>query len=106
MYLLEGKVTGNVTTLVIILFKDLSKRCNSTKEVEKIGRECLYMKVEFIKQWVEPESTRDWIGIYWMWSSTQTNRKKRERQREFGLKRADTLRYIGLVVAQTSSTQL
>jgi len=41
MYLLEGKVTGNITTLVIILFEDPSKRCNSIGEIEEIGRKCL-----------------------------------------------------------------
>jgi len=41
MHLLEEKVTDNVTTLVIILFEDPSKRHNSTKEVEEIGKKCL-----------------------------------------------------------------
>ena len=59
MYLLEGKVTGNVTTLVIILFENPSKRCNSIGEVGEIGRKCLWVKTKSIKQWVEPEFTRD-----------------------------------------------
>ena len=41
MYLLEGKVTGNVTTLVIILFENPSKRCNSIGGIGEIGRKCL-----------------------------------------------------------------
>jgi len=50
MYSLEEKVIGNITTLVIILFEDLSNRYNSTDRVEKVDRVCLWAKAKSIKQ--------------------------------------------------------
>jgi len=45
------------------------------------------------------------MGIGWRWSGAHTRGETRGIQRELGSKRADALRHIGLVVAQTSSMQ-
>jgi len=50
MYSPEGKVIDNITTLVIILFEELSKRYNSIEGVRKVNREFLQAKTKFIKQ--------------------------------------------------------
>ena len=44
-------------------------------------------------------------GYRLRWSEAHTRGEMRGIQREFGSERADTLRRIGLVVAQTSSTR-
>jgi len=55
---------------------------------------------------VDPESTSVQMGIGWRWSGAHIREETRGIQREFGLERADALRRIGLIVAQTSSTRL
>jgi len=104
MYSPEGNFTGNDTTLEIILFDVPSNRHSSTGVVGVVGRECSRAKAESKKQCVDLESTSVWMGIGWRWSGAHTRGETRGIQREFGLERADTLRRIGLVVAQTSST--
>jgi len=102
----EGNFTGNDTTSEIILFKVPSNRHSSTGRVRVVGRECPQAKAEFKKQCVDLESTSIQMGIGWRWSGAHTRGETRGIQREFGLERADKLRRIGLVVAQTSSTRL
>jgi len=46
------------------------------------------------------------MGIGWRWSGAHTREETRGIQREFRSERADTLRCIGLVVAQMNSMQL
>jgi len=46
------------------------------------------------------------MGIDWRWSKAHTREEIKGIQRELGLERADMLRRIRLVVAQTSSMQL
>jgi len=106
MYSPEGNFTGNDTTSEIILFTVLSNRRSSTGGVEVVGRECPWAKAESKKQCVNPESTSVRMGIGWRWSGAHTRGETRGIQREFGSERADVLRRIGLVVAQTSSTRL
>jgi len=43
------------------------------------------------------------MGIGWRWFNMHTRGEERGIQRELGSERADALRHIGLVVAQTSS---
>jgi len=100
----EGNFTGNDTTSEIILFEVPSNRRSSTRGVGVVGRECPQAKAESKKQCVDPESTSVWMGIGWRWSEAYTRGETRGIQREFGSKRVDTLRRIGLVVAQMSST--
>jgi len=102
----EGNFTGNNTISEIILFKVPSNRCSSTGGVGVVGRECPRAKAESKKQCIDPESTSIWMGIGWRWSRAHTREETRGIQREFGLERADTLRCIGLIVAQTSSMRL
>jgi len=106
MHLLEGNFTGNDTTSEIILFKVLSNKCSSTGGVGVVGRECPRAKTESKKQCVDPESTSVRMGIGWRWSKAHTRGEMRGIQREFRSERADALRHIGLVVAQTSSMRL
>jgi len=106
MHSLEGNFTGNDTTSEIILFEVPSNKCNSTGGVGVVGRECPQAKAESKKQCVDPESTSVWMGIGWRWSEAHTREEIRGIQREFGSERADVLRHIGLVVAQTSSMRL
>jgi len=106
MHSLEGNFTSNDTTSEIILFEVLSNKRNSTGGVGVVGRECPRAKAEFKKQCVDPESTSVWMGIGWRWSEAHTRGEMRGIQREFGSERADALRRIGLIVAQTSSMQL
>ena len=102
----EGNFTGNDTTLEIILFEVPSNRLSSTGGVGVVGRECSRAKAESKKQCVNLESTNVQMGIDWRWSRAHTRGETRGIQREFGSERADVLRCIGLVVAQTSSMQL
>jgi len=104
MYSLEGNFIGNDTTLEIILFEVPSNRCSSTGRIGVVGKEYPQAKAESKKQCVDLESTSIWIGIDWRWSKAHTRGKTKGIQRELGSKRADTLRRIGLIVAQTSST--
>jgi len=106
MHSLEGNFTGNNTTLEIILFEVPSNRCSSIGGVGVVGRECPRTKAESKKQCVDLESTSVQIGIGWRWSRAHTRGETRGIQREFGSERADMLKRIGLIVAQTSSTQL
>ena len=106
MHSLKGNFTGNDTTSEIILFKVPSNRHSSTGEVGVVGRECLWAKAESKKQCVDLESTSVWMGIGWRWSRAHTRGETRGIQREFGSERVDTLRHIGLVVAQMSLTRL
>jgi len=106
MHSLEGNFTGNNTTLEIILFEVPSNRCSSIDGVGVVGRECPRTKAESKKQCVDLESTSVQMGIGWRWSRAHTRGETRGIQREFGSERADTLKRIGLIVAQTSSTQL
>jgi len=106
MHSLEGNFTGNDTTLEIILFEVPSNRRSSTGRVGVVGRECPRTKAESKKQCVDLESTSIRMGIGWRWSRAHTRGETRGIQREFGLERADTLKRIRLIVAQTSSTQL
>ena len=106
MHSLEGNFTGNNTTLEIILFEVPSNRCSSIGGVGVVGRECPRTKAESKKQCVDLESTSIRMGIGWRWSRAHTRGETRGIQREFGLERADTLKRIRLIVAQTSSTQL
>jgi len=103
MHSLEENFTGNNTTLEIILFEVLSNKRSSTGGVGIVGRECPQAKAESKKQCVDPESTSIQMGIGWRWSEAHTRGEMRGIQREFRLERADALRRIGLVVAQTSS---
>jgi len=100
----EGNFTGNNTTSEIILFEVPSNRHSSTGGVGVVGRECPRAKAESKKQCIDLESTSIWMGIGWRWSRAHTREETRGIQREFGSEKADTLRRIGLVVAQTSST--
>jgi len=102
----EGNFTGNDTTLEIILFEVLSNKRSSTGGVGVVGRECPRAKAESKKQCIDLESTSVQMGIGWRWSEAHTRGEMRGIQREFGSERADVLRRIGLVVAQTSSTRL
>jgi len=102
----EGNFTGNDTTLEIILFEVPSNKRSSTGGVGIVGRECPRAKTESRKQCVDPEFTSVRMGIGWSRSKAHTRGEMRGIQREFGSERADTLRRIGLVVAQTSSTRL
>jgi len=102
----EGNFTGNDTTLEIILFEVPSNRRSSTGGVGVVGRECPRTKAESKKQCVDLESTSIRMGIGWRWFRAHTRGETRGIQREFGLERADMLKRIGLIVAQTSSTQL
>jgi len=106
MHLSERNFTGNHTTSEIILFEVLSNRHSSTEGVGVVGRECSQAKAESKKQCMDPESTSIWMGIDWRWSRAHTRGETRGIQREFGSERADMLRRIGLVVAQTSSIRL
>jgi len=106
MHSLEGNFTGNDTTLEIILFEVPSNRRSSTGRVGVVGRECPRTKAESKKQCVDLESTSIRMGIGWRWSRAHTRGETRGIQREFGSERADTLKRIRLIVAQTSSTQL
>jgi len=106
MHLSERNFTGNHTTSEIILFEVLSNRHSSTEGVGVVGRECSQAKAESKKQCMDPESTSIWMGIDWRWSRVHTRGETRGIQREFGSERADMLRRIGLVVAQTSSIRL
>jgi len=102
----EGNFTGSDTISEIILFKVPSNRCSSTGGVGVVGRECPRAKAESKKQCVDLESTSAQMGIGCRWSRAHTRGEVRGIQREFGSERADASRRIGLVVAQTSSTQL
>jgi len=102
----EGNFTGNNTTSEIILFEVPSNRHSSTGGVGVVGRECSQAKAESKKQCIDPESTSVQMGIGWRWSGAYTRGETRDTQREFRSERADMLRRIGLVVAQTSSTRL
>jgi len=102
----EGNFTGNDTTSEIILFEVPSNKRSSTGGVGVVGRECPRAKAESKKQCIDPESTSIQMGIGWRWSEAHTRGEMRGIQREFGLERADTLRHIGLIVAQTSSMRL
>jgi len=102
----EGNFTGNDTTSEIILFEVLSNKHSSTGGVGIVGRECSRVKAESRKQCVDPESTSVQMGIDWSRSETHTRGEMRGIQREFGSERVDTLRRIGLIVAQTSLTRL
>jgi len=104
MHSLEGNFTGNNTTSEIILFEVPSNRRSSTGVVGVVGRECPQAKAESKKQYIDLESTSIWMGIGWRWSGAHTRGETRGIQREFGLERADALRCIRLIVAQTSST--
>jgi len=106
MHSLEGNFTGNDTTLEIILFEVPSNKRSSTEGVGVVGRECPRAKAESKKQYVDPESTSVRMGIGWRWSEAHTRGEMRGIQSEFGSERADALRRMGLVVAQTSSTRL
>jgi len=106
MHSLEGNFTGNDTTLDIILFKVPSNRCSSTGRVGVVGSKCPRAKAEFKKQCVDLEFTSIRMGIGWRWSRAHTRGETRGIQREFRSERADALRCIRLVVAQTSSMQL
>jgi len=99
----EGNFTDTDTTSEIILFKVPSNRHSSTGGVGVVGRECPRAKAES-KKCVDPESTSVRMGIGWRWSRAHTRGETRGIQREFRLERADALRRIGLIVAQTSST--
>jgi len=102
----ERNFTGNDTTSEIILFEVPSNKRSSTGGVGVVGRECPQAKAKSKKQCVDLESTSVWMGIGWRWSEAHTRGEMRDIQREFGSERADALRRIGLVVVQTSSTQL
>ena len=106
MYSPEGNFTDNDTTLEIILFKVPSNRRSSTGGVGVVGRECPRAKAESKKQCIDLESTSVRMDIGWRWSGAHTKGETRGIQREFGLERADVLKHIGLIVAQTSSTRL
>jgi len=106
MHSLEGNFTGNNTILEIILFEVPSNRHSSTGEVGVVGKEYPQAKAESKKQCIDPESTSIQIDIGWRWSGAHTREETRGIQREFRLERADTLRCIRVVVAQTSSMQL
>jgi len=106
MHSLEENFTGNNTTSEIILFEVPSNRPSSTGGVGVVGRECPQAKAESKKQCVDPESTSAQIGIGCRWSEAHARGEIRGIQREFGSERADTLKHIELVVAQTSSMQL
>jgi len=106
MHSLEGNFTSNNTTSEIILFEIPSNRRSSTGGVRVVGRECPQAKAESKKQYIDPESTSIQMGIGWRWSRAYTRGETRGIQRELESERADALRYIGLVVAQTSSTRL
>jgi len=106
MHLPEGNFIGNDTTSEIILFKVPSNRRSSTGGVGVVGREYPRAKAESKKQCIDLESTSIQMDIGWRWSRTHTRGETRGIQREFGSERVDALRHIGLVVAQTSSTQL
>jgi len=106
MHLPEGNFTGNDTTLEIILFEVPSNKHSFTGGVGVVGRECPRAKAESKKQCVDPESTSVWMGIGWRRSKAHTRGEMRGIQREFRLERADALRRIGLIVAQTGSTRL
>jgi len=103
MHLPEGNFTGNNTISEIILFEVPSNKCNSTEGVEVVDRECPQAKAKSKKQYIDLESTSVQMGIGWRWSKVHTREETRDIQRELGLERADALRCIGLVVAQTSS---
>ena len=103
MHSLEGNFTDNDTTSEIILFEVPSNRRSSTGGVGVVGREYPQAKAKSKKQCVDPESTSVWMGISWRWSGVHTRGETRDIQREFRLERVDTLRRIGLVVAQISS---
>jgi len=98
--------TGNHTTSEIILFEVPSNRHSSTGGVGVVGSKCSRAKAESKKQYVDPESTSVQMGIGWRWSGAHIRGETRGIQREFRLERADALRRIGLIVAQTSSTRL
>jgi len=102
----EGNFTGNDTTSEIILFEVPSNKCSSTGGVGVVGRECPQAKAESRKQCIDLESTSIRMGIGWRWSKAYTKGEMRGIQREFRSERVDTLRRIGLIVAQTSSTRL
>jgi len=104
MHLLEENFIGNNTTSEIILFEVLSNRHSSTRGVGVVGKECSRAKAKSKKQCVDPESTSVQMGIDWRWSDVHTRGETRDIQRELGSERIDTLRYIGLIVAQISST--
>jgi len=103
MYSLEGNFTSNNTISEIILFEVLSNKHSSTGGVGVVDRECPQAKAESKKQYVDPESTSIQMGIGWRWSKAYTSGETRGIQRELGSERADALRCIRLVVAQTSS---
>ena len=102
----EGNFIGNNTISEIILFEVPSNRHSSIGGVGIVGRECSRATAESKKQCMDPESTSIRMGIGWRWSGVHNRGEMRDIQREFGSERADALRRIGLVVAQTSSTQL
>ena len=87
----------------MILFEVPSNRHSSTGGVGVVGKECPRAKAKSKKQCVDPEFTSIWMGIGWRWSEAHTKGETRGIQRELGLERVDTLRCIGLIVAQTSS---
>jgi len=105
MHSLEGNFTGNNTILEIILFEILSNRHSSTGRVGVVGRGCPRAKAESKKQCINLESTSVQMGIDWKWSEAHTRGETRGIQRELESERADTLRRIGLIVAQMSSTR-
>jgi len=105
MYSLEGNFIDNDTTLEIILFEVPSNRCSSTGGVGVVGKKYPQAEAEFKKQCVDLESTSIWMGIDWRWSEAHTRGETKSIQRELGSERADTLRCIGLIVAQTSLTR-
>jgi len=104
----EGNFTGNDTTseIILLLFEVPSNRRSSTGGVEVVGRECPWAKTKSKKQCVDLEFTSIWMGIGWRWSGAHTRGETRGIQREFGSERADALRCIELIVAQTNSTRL
>jgi len=104
MHLPEGNFTGNNTTSEIILFEVPLNRRSSTGRVGVVGRECPQAKAESKKQCIDPEFTSIQMGIGWRWSGAHTREETRGIQRELGSERADTLRYIGLINIQISST--
>jgi len=108
MYSPEGNFTDNDTISEIILFEVPSNRHSSTEGegVGVVGRECPRAKTESKKQCIDPESTSVRMGIGWRWSEAHTREETRGIQREFRSERADTLRRIGLIVAQMSSMRL
>jgi len=102
----DRNFTGNDTTSEIILFEVPSNRHSSTGGVGVVGRKYLQAKAESKKQYIDPESTSVRMDIDWRWSKAHTREETRGIQKELGLERANALRRIRLVVAQTSSTQL